>query len=195
MTDVQERPQAAPRRPANTQEFPEHPDYGDDVIWVVSNRRDDRVVLAEPDHRHPGGWAFIGGGTPNPVFKTARVLAAIHNGEAVEVAEPPASRKRPTPVTDSAIPAFAAMPGQPVPLGRQHDPELVPNPPKVQERDVPSTAEFSPGRPPGTPPELKSGEKLPTPAEQADAARKQQAQAQATKEPEAKGTGAPNKPA
>jgi hypothetical protein len=98
-----------------------------ETTWVISNRQDDRVVLFERDPAHPGGEAFVGGAGPDFVAKTPEVEAALRRGEMVEIPEPPDSRKKPL-VGDAAVSMGAPpdMPGQSVRLGRQMDPELVP---------------------------------------------------------------------
>lgn len=101
-------------------------EQGQDFIWLVSNRKDDRVVLHERDPRHPGGEVFIGGPTPDKAFKTAEVVRLLHSGEAIEIPEPPKSRKKPID-TEAVVEHVApAQPGQAIGLGRAFDPELVP---------------------------------------------------------------------
>lgn len=97
-----------------------------DTIWVISNRRDDRVVFWETDNEHPGGEAFIGGSAPAQVARTGAIEALLRSGVIVEIPEPPDGPKKPLPmIQPSAFPA-AANPGQPIPLGRVMDPDIVP---------------------------------------------------------------------
>jgi hypothetical protein len=96
------------------------------IIWAISNRQDDRVVIFERDDRHPGGEAFLGGSTPDQVFKTPEIERLMHEGLIVEIPEPPESRKKPIPIAPADSGVRPAMPGQPVKLGRQMDEELVP---------------------------------------------------------------------
>lgn len=104
-----------------------------ETIWVMSNRKDDRVVLWERDPQHPGGEAFVGGSTPDHVARTGEVERLLHQGLLIEIPEPPdevagkRNRKKPVPV--EAVPQAqhaAAQPGQIIPLGRRLDPDLVP---------------------------------------------------------------------
>lgn len=96
------------------------------VLWVISNRQDDRVVLFERDPRHPGGEAFVGGSAPDTVYRTAEVERLLHTGEIVEIPEPPDGPKKPVDVAPVISQAPPAMPGQPIRLGRKLDPDLVP---------------------------------------------------------------------
>jgi hypothetical protein len=97
-----------------------------EIIWVISNRQDDRVVLHERDARHPGGEVFIGGPTPAPAYRTAEITRLLFSGEIIEIPEPPDGPKKPQPV-QAVVPQTApAQPGQPIRLGRKLDPDLVP---------------------------------------------------------------------
>jgi hypothetical protein len=96
------------------------------ILWVISNRQDDRVVLFERDPRHPGGEAFVGGGAPDKVYRTAEVERLLHTGEIIEIPEPPDGPKKPVEVAPVISQTPAAMPGQPIKLGRKLDPEVVP---------------------------------------------------------------------
>jgi hypothetical protein len=96
------------------------------VLWVISNRQDDRVVLFERDPRHPGGEAFVGGSAPDKVYRTAEVERLLHTGELLEIPEPPDGPKKPVDVAPVISQAPAAMPGQPIKLGRRFDPDIVP---------------------------------------------------------------------
>lgn len=103
----------------------DQPEY----LWVLSNRRDNRVVLHERDRRHPGGEAFVGGSVPAKVFRSNEVARLLREGYLIEIPEPPDGRKKPKvkPVPDPLAAApVAAAPGAATPLGRQLDPELVP---------------------------------------------------------------------
>lgn len=127
--------EASNEAPANTvTEGPRKmPDKKQSIIWVMSNRVDDRVVLFEQDDRHPGGEAFIAGGTPDNVYRTPKIDRLLRDGLLVEVEEPPANgadgkpnRKKPVPLDDVPPLTVPDMPGQPIRLGRELDPELVP---------------------------------------------------------------------
>lgn len=109
-------------------------DHSDETLWVVSNRKDDRIVLWERNPAHPGGEAFVGGGTPEHVARTAEIDRLLHEGLILEVAEPPGStdpdaenfnRKKPHDLPSVETGAVAAQPGQAIPLGRELDPDLV----------------------------------------------------------------------
>lgn len=104
----------------------------EDVIWVISNRKDDRLVLHERDPRHPGGEAFIGGAAPDKVFRTAAIERLLHAGEMIEIPEPPKSKKKPIDVAVYHPQSAPAQPGQAIQLGRKFDPEVVPQ--SAQER-------------------------------------------------------------
>ena len=95
-------------------------------IWVISNRKDDRVVLFERQPEHPGGEAFVGGPTPAKVGRTAEVERLLHSGEIIQIEEPPDGPKKPKEVESVAPQNPPAQPGQPIRLGRELDPELVP---------------------------------------------------------------------
>lgn len=115
-----------------------------ETIWAISNRQDDRTVLFERDPVHPGGEAFIGGSVPDCVAKTPEVERLLRSGEIIEIPEPPESRKKPL-LDGSAV--FEAtrpdMPGQTVRLGRQLDPELVPEgAAKVMQQQAAAPAEL-----------------------------------------------------
>lgn len=96
-----------------------------DVLWVMSNRVDDRVVLSERDDRHPGGEAFVAGSAPEHVFRTPMVAQLLNDGLLIEVPEPKDGPRRPL-----ALPAAGVIvdvsnqPGQVIRLGRTPDPEL-----------------------------------------------------------------------
>jgi len=106
------------------------------LIWVHSNRQDDRTVIYEPDPLHPGGQAFIGGEGPDHVYRTAAIEALLQSGELIEVPEP--LRFIEDPETGEKVPnpyypdqnytqageVAANMPGQPVQLGRKLNPNL-----------------------------------------------------------------------
>ncbi len=96
-----------------------------ETLWVISNRKDDRVVLFERDALHPGGEAFVGGSGPDRVGRTPAVERLLRSGELLEIPEPPDSRKKPVELEPSDLAAMAAQPGAAVPLGRPLDPELV----------------------------------------------------------------------
>ncbi len=96
------------------------------TVWVISNRKDDRVVLFERDPAHPGGEAFVGGSTPAEVARTGSVERLLHQGLLVEIPEPPDGRKKPIAIAPAESGPPAAQPGHPIPLGREMDPELVP---------------------------------------------------------------------
>lgn len=108
-------------------------------IWVMSNRKDDRVVLFERDDAHPGGEAFVGGSTVAKVGKNGTVQNLLREGLLVEIPEPPATvrdpedasktipnRKKPLDLGSFVEPFPANQPGQPIQLGRTPDPDLVP---------------------------------------------------------------------
>lgn len=99
---------------------------GDDVdlLWVLSNRVDDRTVLFERDPRHPGGEAFIGGAAPAHVFRTPEIERLLRDGLLVEVPEPQDGPKKPLATPAIGAGPVAAQPGQPVRLGRVPDPDL-----------------------------------------------------------------------
>lgn len=115
---------------------------GNDTVWAISNRQDDRVVLFERDERHPGGEAFIGGSTPDEVFKTDAIERLLHEGLIVEIPEPPdkvdGKPNRKKPISFSAVEGGvpSSQPGQPIKLGRRFDGDIVPvaAQKKVQER-------------------------------------------------------------
>lgn len=102
------------------------------TIWVISNRKDDRTVLFERDALHPGGEAFIGGSGPEHVARTARIEELLRSGEIIEIPEPPEkigeepNRKKPVPTQAVEGGPAPAQPGQPIPLGRELDPDIVP---------------------------------------------------------------------
>lgn len=114
-------PEGAERAPERT-ESAEESDY----IWVISNRKDDRVVLFERDPRHPGGEAFIGGSAPDRVARTAEIDRLLHTGEIIQIPEPPESKKKPVEFAAVVSGTPAAQPGQAIQLGRKLDPEIVP---------------------------------------------------------------------
>ena len=104
----------------------------ENTICVVSNRADDVVVFWEQDPRHPGGEAFIGGSAPDLVYRTGRVDAALREGLAIEVPMPAQMLKHPVTGEEYVNPFYTqneavrarterALPGQPIPLGRQLD--------------------------------------------------------------------------
>ena len=114
------------------------------LLWVASNRRDNRVVLWVQDPAHPGGEAFIGGSAPDLVARTGDIERVLMAGEAVEVPEPrrfeldPESgkplkdesgklvpnRKFPVAAAPDDVDREAASPGHATPLGREFDPAL-----------------------------------------------------------------------
>ena len=103
----------------------ENPDLvKDEHIWVLSNRKDNRVVLWERDAAHPGGEAYIAGSAPAPVGKTGEVARLLREGQLIEVPEPKDGPKKPRILEAVSPEAAAAMPGQTTPLGRKPDPEL-----------------------------------------------------------------------
>lgn len=114
--------QAPPQAPQSASGEKQDPN----VLWVTSNRQDDRVVLFERDPRHPGGEAFVGGPTPDKVYRTGEVERLLHTGEIVEIPEPPDGPKKPVEVASVVSQAPPAMPGQPIRLGRKLDRDLVP---------------------------------------------------------------------
>lgn len=101
-------------------------------IWVHSNRKDDRVVLWERDRVHPNGEAFVGGDGAVLVAETPEVLRLKREGVIIEVPEPPKqidgkdNRKLPQVDTQPSRPLAADQPGEPIQLGRDLDPEVVP---------------------------------------------------------------------
>lgn len=110
-------------------------DWESKLIWVHSNRQDDRTVIYEPDPLHPGGQAFVGGEGPDHVYRTAAIEALLQSGELIEVPEPLRTIKDemgeeiPNPfypdqnyTQGGDVPAN--MPGQPVQLGRKLNPNL-----------------------------------------------------------------------
>src|SRR5262245_49376440 len=99
-------------------------DENGQLIWVMSNRVDDRVVLFERDPAHPGGEAFVGGNGVTLVGKTTRVTTLLREGLLVEVPEPPDGPKKPVMTPAGSEPRHADQPGQPIALGRKPDPEL-----------------------------------------------------------------------
>jgi hypothetical protein len=100
---------------------------GEDLLWVHSNRTDDRVVLSERDPKHPeGGWAFVGGAAPALVARTPAVEAKLRSGEMLEIPEPPDGPKKPLAFQPAPPYVATAQPGQPIPLGRKFDPDVVP---------------------------------------------------------------------
>jgi|SRR5215471_94483 len=107
--------------------------HDDETIWVMSNRKDDRVVIWERDDRHPGGEAFVGGSAPDEVFRTPEIEGLLRAGLLVEVPEPKGSTdakaddynpKKPLLVDALAGAYPAAQPGQAIALGREPDPDL-----------------------------------------------------------------------
>lgn len=94
------------------------------AIWVMSNRRDNRVVLFERSPQHPYGEAFVGGPAPAYVGRTGAVEGLLREGLLIEVPEPADGPKKPLPLPPAAVFPGAAQPGQPIPLGRVPDPEL-----------------------------------------------------------------------
>lgn len=137
--------------PSNTQPTPAAAEKDPNVLWVISNRQDDRVVLFERDPRHPGGEAFVGGAAPDKVYRTAEVERLLHTGEMIEIPEPPDGPKKPVDVAPVISQAPPAMPGQPIRLGRKLDPDLVPEGAQRQVRQ----------RQQGAPREIKSKATVP----------------------------------
>jgi hypothetical protein len=121
----------------------ENPEGGGEIIWVISNRKDDRVVLHERDPRHPGGEAFIGGSAPDKVFRTGEIERLLHTNEIIEIPEPPEGKKKPVEVELYQPQAAPAQPGQAIQLGRKLDPEVVPESAQAaiarQQRGAPKT--------------------------------------------------------
>jgi len=96
-----------------------------DVLWVLSNRVDDRVVLFERDDRHPGGEAFVGGSAPDHVYRTPEVAAALNDGTLIEVPEPRDGPKKPIALSASGLLSTPSTPpGAAVRLGRTPDADL-----------------------------------------------------------------------
>ena len=126
-------------------------------IWVASNRKDDRVVLFELDPAHPGGEAFVGGDSVARVARTPQVNGLLREGLLVEIPEPPDGPKKPLPIADDPSLRPADGPGQPIRLGRELDPDLVPTAGEgkvAAQQDaapdqIPSTATLPPPPPAG----------------------------------------------
>ncbi len=97
-----------------------------ETLWVISNRKDDRVVLFERDPAHPYGEAFVGGAAPAFVGRSGQVEQLLHAGLIVEVPEPKDGPKKPLPLPLADTAKAAAQPGQAIPLGRQLDSDLFP---------------------------------------------------------------------
>lgn len=97
-----------------------------DRIWVISNRKDDRTVLWERDDEHPGGEVFIGGSAPAEAARTPEINRLLREGLIVQIPEPPNSRKKPVSLDDVPETYYPNQPGQRIVLGRQMDPEVVP---------------------------------------------------------------------
>ena len=95
-----------------------------DQMWVLSNRKDNRVVLWDRDREHPGGEAFVAGSTPAHVAKTGEVERLLREGLLIEVPEPKDGPKKPLFVEAVDPSERADGPGQPIRLGRAIDPEL-----------------------------------------------------------------------
>lgn len=90
-----------------------------ELIWVRSNRVDDRVAFPEQDPAHPGGFASVGGDAPERIAKTPRAIQALREGLIVQIAEPVDGPRKPLPLD---VPGAAGeppdMPGRAVRLGR-----------------------------------------------------------------------------
>ena len=112
-------------------------EWENNLLWVHSNRKDDRVVLYEVDPIHPGGQAFIGGDGPDHVYRTDQVEALLQSGELIEVPEPELYVDDPEGSGEKVRNRFypdqnytaggelaANMPGQPTQLGRKLNPDL-----------------------------------------------------------------------
>lgn len=95
-----------------------------DTIWVMSNRRDNRVVLWERDAAHPGGEAFVASSAPAEVGKTGAVERLMREGLLVEVSEPKDGPKKPLTVEAVDPSETADGPGRPTRLGRAIDGDL-----------------------------------------------------------------------
>lgn len=52
----------------------------DASIWVIPTEPEPKVVMWERDDEHPDGEAFVYGGTPAHVGRTARVEALLKTG-------------------------------------------------------------------------------------------------------------------
>jgi hypothetical protein len=126
---------------------------------VLSNRADDRVVLWERDPRHPGGEAFVGGSGPDLVARTPEVERLLRAGLLLEIPEPPDGRKKPTTDYEALPEERTDQPGQPIRLGRELDPELVPEGAQrkvlAQQEDAPEQVDVPAGTvvPPAPEPE------------------------------------------
>jgi len=111
-------------------------DWEDKLLWVHSNRKDDRVVVYEVDPIHPGGQAFVGGEGPDHVYRTGAIEALLQSGELIEVPEPAKTWTNPETGEEEPNPYYPdqnysqagdippAMPGQPIQLGRKLNPNL-----------------------------------------------------------------------
>jgi hypothetical protein len=69
------------------------PGSGVKTQWVVSNLKDDRVAIWEPDTAHPGGEAFVAGKVPAEVAMTAEMNLKLRNEE-IRLATPEEITKR-----------------------------------------------------------------------------------------------------
>lgn len=112
------------------------------LIWVASNRTDNRAVGFWLDENQPGGQVFLGPGV-ELVAKTADIDALLMQGLIVQVPEPkrwmtnddgehlmdPYGRRVPHPkypaqkIVDPTL-AMASQPGRATPLGRNFDPDM-----------------------------------------------------------------------
>jgi hypothetical protein len=111
-------------------------DWESKLLWVHSNRQDDRTVIYEPDPLHPGGQAFVGGEGPDHVYRTAAIEQLLQSGELIEVPEPAKTWVDPETGEEVPNPFYPdqnysqagdvppAMPGQPIQLGRKLNPAL-----------------------------------------------------------------------
>lgn len=113
------------------------------LIWVASNRTDNRAVGFWVDEHQPGGQVFLGPGA-ELVARTSDIEALLMQGLIVEVPEPRRWKrdpqtgedeidergkkvpnpKYPAPKIIDPTTAQAAQPGRPTPLGRSFDPDL-----------------------------------------------------------------------
>jgi|SRR5947209_8677116 len=113
------------------------------LIWVASNRADNRAVGFWLDEHQPGGQVFLGPGV-ELVARTPDIEALLNQHVIIEVPEPRRWRRDPEtgddmrdeqgrripnpkyPAAKVADPtrSMAAQPGRPAPLGRNFDPDL-----------------------------------------------------------------------
>lgn len=91
-----------------------------ELIWVLSNRVDDRVAFSEQDPAHPGGWAVVGGDGPERIARTPRAVGALREGVIIEIAEPQDGPRKPLPLdAPGAAGEPPDMPGRVARLGRK----------------------------------------------------------------------------